>query len=106
MNITDEGAILVKVNRHKQNYDGSICVKPTTYECGANQWLRKKNCARGIGDCYDIKLFHKTDPYIVKTISDEIRPLFEKQMTLIDAGLKPIIFFYTFSRSRMTNHNR
>lgn len=100
MNITDEGALLVKVNRHKQNYDGSICIKPTTYECGANQWFRQNNCARNIGDCYDIKLFHETTPYIVKTISDEITPLFEKQMALIESGFNPIIFFYTFGRSR------
>lgn len=100
MRITDEGALLVKVNRHKHGYNGDICIKPNTYECGANQWFRQNNCARGNGDCFDIRIFHESDPFLVKTVSDEVRPFFEKQSNLLAEGKNPIMFFFTNGRNR------
>lgn len=99
MNITDEGALLVKVNRHKHNYNGDICEKPSTYECGANQWFRQNNCLKGLGDCNDIKLFHRTEPFFIKSITEEeVRSKFDVQVSLLDKGYNPVIFFYTTSR--------
>ena len=98
--ITDEGALLIKVNRHKHGYNGKICEKPNTYECGANPWFRQNNCARGQGDCFDLNLFHETQPCFVKSIRDDESNIFAKQIDLLNAGKHPIIFFYTIIRNR------
>ncbi len=98
MIITDEGALLIKVNRHKHNYNGDICAKPNTHECGANQWFRQNNCSTGRGDCFDLKLFHQSDPSVIKNITEEVRSVFDIQIELLSRGLNPIIFFYTNGR--------
>ncbi len=100
MNITDEGALLIRVNRHKNNYDGSVCARPSMHECGANPSFRQRNCAKGSKDCFDINLFHHKDPMLIKTVDETIRPFFDKQIELIKAGWNPIMFFYTFGSNR------
>ena len=66
--ITDEGALLIKVSRHKNGFDGTICSSPISWNCGAKEYFKKDNCARGLKNCMDMNLFSIDDPYIYKKI--------------------------------------
>ena len=100
MKITDEGALLLRVNRHKHRWNGEVCDKPISHECGMNPGYRRNVCAKGSKECFDINLFHDTNPLLIKKVSDEVKPLFDKQIELLDKGFNPIIFLYTFGSSR------
>ena len=48
---------LIKVNRHIQRFDGTICRNATAVHCGASETFRANKCARGRAECYDMHLF-------------------------------------------------
>lgn len=96
--VTDEGALLVKMSRHKSNYDGSICAKPHVHDCGTSDFFRNNYCRRGRPECGEKDLFHPEYPRLVKVIMDETNP-FEQQAELISQKQNPIIFFFTKGRS-------
>ncbi len=96
MSITDEGALLVLVNRHNNKYNGTICAKANSYKCGAQEYFRKNYCARNIPDCSDLKLFcEEREAYLFKCVKQHERKPFEDLVSLIKAGKNPIVFFYT-----------
>lgn len=95
LEITDEGALLVRVSRHKNQYDGTICPKPHTYDCGSLDYFRKNYCAKGQKNCFDINLFNKTEPYLIKAIKETDENPFEQQLSLLEKNICPLIFFFT-----------
>ncbi len=96
--ITDEGALLVGVNRHNSNFDGTICKNASSYyKCGAQEYFRKNYCAKGIPECMDMRLFAEKDACIFKRIhpdQESEMQVFKKIETLVESGYNPIIFFY------------
>lgn len=99
LNITDEGALLVKMSRHKSNYDGTICAKPHVHDCGTSEFFRNNYCRKGIPGCGEKDLFHPENPMLVKVIKDDVPNPFEQQIGLLKEGKSPIIFFFSKGRN-------
>ena len=106
LRITDENALLIKVNRHNKKYDGTICTNPLTYNCGAKEFHRRNYCAQGYDKCMDMHLFDSKGAYVKKLFESHHRRIFEDLQNTISEGFSPIVFFYTEKSARTVYNPR
>lgn len=65
-----DNCLLLKVNRHISNFDGTICTNPVRVACGAPEYFRQMYCDKGEYRCFDLSLFNK-DGYTVRKPADD-----------------------------------
>jgi len=70
-NITLDNCLLLKVNRHINGFDGTICPNAVRVLCGAPEYFRQMYCEKGESRCYDLGLFGKDEYKVWKPADDE-----------------------------------
>jgi len=94
--ITTRSCLLVKVNNHRHQFNGTICAKPTQWRCGASENFRQNSCAAGKAHCFDMYLFDPQETHFRKRADQ-----FDRDGYLTDLanacgqGQNPLVFFFT-----------
>jgi len=81
---------LIKTNRHKQAFDGTICRDPAHYTCGASDTFRSQFCARGKDDCFDVRIFAADNPSVSRRLTYDGAEM----LTTVQPG--DLLLFWTY----------
>jgi hypothetical protein len=81
---------LIKTNRHKQAFDGTICRDPTHHVCGASDTFRTQFCARGKDDCFDLRIFAANNPAISRRLT------YDGSEMLAEVRTGDLLLFWTY----------
>lgn len=95
--ITPRACMMLKVNHHKHHYNGTICSHPTRWRCGANAGFRQNRCAQGQASCFDMYLFHHTDPHVRRRSDVDSDGYLGDMRDVIDDGEHPLVFLWTYT---------
>src|SRR4051794_23715161 len=91
----DRRGFLIKVNHHRHDFNGTVCQGAATYDCGASDNFRRRNCAQGLKLCFDMNLFNAKDPIIQRVIN------FDGAELLEEVYARDVLIFWTWEQ-----HNR
>ncbi|MCB9920193.1 MAG: AAA family ATPase [Planctomycetes bacterium] len=58
-------ALAIRINAHREGWDGTICDDPTSWSCLATPDFRERYCARARPDCFHLSTFARRDPSVV-----------------------------------------
>ncbi len=81
---------LIKVNKHIQRFDGTICRDARNVQCGASESFRTNFCSQNRPDCHDMNLFAARDPFIRRRVNYEGSELIE------DIRQNDLLLFWTY----------
>jgi MoxR-like ATPase len=81
---------LIKTNRHKQAFDGTICRDPAHHTCGASDSFRAQYCAHGRDDCFDLRIFAANNPSMSRRLTYDG----SEMLTTVQPG--DVLLFWTY----------
>ncbi len=83
-------AFAVRMNAHRQQWDGSICAQPMGWSCGAPERFREDNCEQGLSRCFHLHTFEQAEPRFYSPDNSVCQLLTERPHFLDDQ----ILVFY------------
>jgi len=87
---SERQGFLIKVNKHIQRFDGTICHDARNVQCGASETFRTNFCINNRPDCHDMNLFAPRDPFIRRRLNYEGSELIE------DIRQDDLLLFWTY----------